>query len=104
MLNKNHPNANALNSLISKRFYEIQKAIVTLDDKQGYTFDALKEILSPEPVKTEKLLTCKEYAQTVIDDMIKVKRTGNALVYLTAVNRLLAYCHNPNITFKEIEN
>jgi len=99
-INKSHPNANTLNTLISKRFYEIQKALVSIEE--SYSFDRLKEILYPKPVEEPEVTTFKQFSQSVIDSMIKVKRTGGALVYLTAVNRLIDHCDNPNIRFDEI--
>jgi integrase/recombinase XerD len=103
-LNKHHPNAGSINSLISKRFYEIQKVIVGLEDKDEYTYETLKEIINPKPVETkiQKAITFKQFSQEVMDEMIIIKRTGGALVYLTAVNRLIEYSNNQLMTFEDI--
>jgi len=103
-LNKHHPNAATLNSIISKKYHEIQKALVKLEDKETYSFEQLKDILSPEvrQIQEVKPITFVAFSKGVTDGMIKIKRTGNALVYITAVNRLVAYTNKPELTFPEI--
>jgi integrase/recombinase XerD len=100
-LNKQHPNVNSINTLISKQFYEIQKALVTLED--SYSFEVLKKILNPITLEVVKHPTFKQFGETIIADMIKVKRTGGAQVYLTAVNRLIGFTNNLNTTFEDID-
>jgi len=103
-IKKTHPNAGILNSSISKRFYEIQKAIVKLEDDGNYSFENLKEMLLPKETKVEVKGTCfKDYSQKIIQDMINVRRTGNALIYQTAVNRVIAFCNNESLTIEEID-
>jgi integrase/recombinase XerD len=104
-INKRHPNATTINSLISKRYYEIQKALTKLEENECYTFNALKEALAPKEKKQEVKTpsTFLEFSTKVIDDFKAVKRTGNALVYLSAVNRLIAYSNNRKITFEQID-
>lgn len=103
MLNKHHPNATTINALISKRYFEIQKAILKLEETTGYSYESLKSELEEKPKPVVKDVSFLEFSQTVIDDMLQVKRTGNAIVYRLAVNRLMGYCKNPRITFKEID-
>jgi integrase/recombinase XerD len=102
LLSKYHPNVSAVNAAISKKYYEIQKAIIKLEDDGHYSFEELKRALVPQVSIGVKVITFKEYSQQIIADMMKVKRTGNALVYLTAVNRFMEFCDNPKIEFKDI--
>jgi Arm DNA-binding domain len=83
-LSRRHPNASVLNESLSKRFYELQKVIVALEDSDGYSFEKLKLLLTPKPTIALKLITFKTFSMQMIDDMKKTNRTGNALVYLTA--------------------
>ncbi|MGZ3764926.1 MAG: phage integrase SAM-like domain and Arm DNA-binding domain-containing protein [Mucilaginibacter sp.] len=102
LMSQKHPNAKSINASLSKRFYEIQKAILKLDDDENFSIDTLKDLLvtkTQQPVKPTTFLT---FSQQVINDLILVKRTGNGLVYQTAVNRLISYCDNPEIKFSDI--
>jgi len=103
-IRKTHPNAGILNGSLSKRFYDIQKAIIKLEDEGFYSFELLKEALEPRETKVNPKATCfKDYAQKIIQDMIDVKRTGNALVYQTAVNRVMVFCNNQSLTIEQID-
>ena len=42
------------------------------------------------------------FAEHLLTEMYQLNKTGNALIYQTAVNRLLEFCGNPNITFPEL--
>jgi len=87
---------------LSKKYYEIQKVIVQLEDGEGYSFDKLRLILNPKADEPQKQLSFNEFAQQVISEMLIVKRTGNALIYTTAVNRLINYCDGSEIQFEAI--
>jgi integrase/recombinase XerD len=99
-IDKSHPNALALNTTLSKRFYEIQKAILHLEDE--FSFDAIKEILDGKTKLQVKDLTFNEFANQVINEFLEVKRTGNAVVYRTAVKRFSDFNNNPKLRFKDI--
>jgi integrase len=45
--------------------------------------------------------TFQVFADKIIQQMMEVKRTGNAIVYQTAVNRLIAFCGR-DISFQEV--
>jgi integrase/recombinase XerD len=45
---KSHPNAQTINSSISKRYFELQKAIIELQDDELYSLDSLKEKIAPK--------------------------------------------------------
>ncbi|RZK26564.1 MAG: hypothetical protein EOO43_02440 [Flavobacterium sp.] len=102
-LKTTHPNYSTLSLAINKRFYEIQKAIMQLDDNRDFSYDALKVKLSITPVKIVPILTFESYANTIVEEFLAVKRTGNALVYKTAINRVVAYADNPVLQLKDID-
>jgi integrase/recombinase XerD len=102
LLKSRHPNAISINTSLNKRFYELQKAILILDEAKTFSIDNLKEILNTSKELATKPTTFLEFANTVIAELIEVKRTGNAQVYLTAVNRLVSYSNNPKVKFVEI--
>jgi integrase/recombinase XerD len=96
-------NSLALSSKATEFYVKIQKAILKIESVSPFTFEALKDILYPTVIKKERQKSFREYAEMVMADMRKVKRTGGALVYLTAVNRLIDYCGNQDILFSEID-
>jgi site-specific recombinase XerD len=93
------PNASRLNLKLTKRHVEIQSAILQLED--DFTIEGLKELLDKNH-KPISQTTFKAFADELIAQMYSVKRTGNAIVYQTAVNRFLLFCNKPNIKFNEI--
>ena len=93
------PNASRLNLKLTKRHVAIQSAILQLED--DFTIEGLKELLD-EKYKPISQTTFKDFAVELIAQMYSVKRTGNAIVYQTAVNRFLLFCNKPNIKFSEI--
>lgn len=100
---RSNQNFNLLNQKLSEFYLKVQKAILKFEDGNDFSFENLKESLEDKPkVKTETL-TFKEYAEKLIQELHEVKRTGNAIVYQTAVNRLINFSNNKNLTFKQID-
>ena len=102
-LKPSHPNAGTLNVKLSKRYYEIQKAILNLEEHGEFCFEQLKSQLTPKQSVAAVDMTFTTFANKVVDDFLSVKRTGNALVYKTAINRLMGYCKNPKLKFTDID-
>lgn len=100
---KTASNSLSLSSKATEFYVKVQKAILTIENNQEFTFEELKNLLYPTIVKKEKQKSFKDYAECVMADMRKSGRTGGALVYLTAVNRLIDYCGNKDILFSEID-
>lgn len=98
---KSYPNAATINATISNKFLNLQKLVFKLVEENSYTYDKLRTALNPSLVQNIQP-TFLEFATTTINDMIAVKRTGNATVYLTGVNRLLKFHGNNNLKFEEI--
>ena len=95
---KAHPNSKLLNLKVSKGFYSIQKAILKLED--DFCIEDLRNLIDGKP-KEKEVTTFKSFADELISQMMQTSKTGNALVYQTAVNRLVAYC-GKDISFVEI--
>jgi integrase/recombinase XerD len=95
---KSHPNAQTINSSISKRYFELQKAIIELQDDELYSLDSLKEKIAP---KTE-IQYVKQLADIIIAEMFAKFRTGNALVYQTGVNNLFKFKPIKGLRFTDI--
>lgn len=76
---KTHPNTQILNTKLSKKYYEIQKAILkTEDDPMGFSFDALKKVLNPSLQKAPlPIISFYDFAQKLIAELFKINRTGN---------------------------
>lgn len=73
--------------------------LLELDD--DFTIQNLRNSLEGKPNGRESI-KFKEYSDEVIQQMMDVKRTGNALVYQTGVNRLISYC-GKDLTFDELD-
>ena len=99
-IDKSHPNANLLNLKITQQYFKIQKAILQLDDE--FSIDQLRFIIDDNP-KKQLNTTFKTFADKLISQMIEVNRTGNAIVYQTAVNRLVSFYGRDDFGFHEID-
>ena len=97
-VDKSHPNAKLLNIKLSKHFFKIEQAVLSLDDE--FSIDKLKAMLSGKP-QVETPETFQIFADKVIQQMLEANRVGNAIVYRTAVNRLITYC-GKDVTFEEV--
>lgn len=99
-----HPNFQSLNLSLSKKFYEIQKTVLTLEECDSFSIKMLKDALHPQQQKvaTIKEVTFLQFSNKIIEELILEQRIGNAIVYQTAVNRLMGFCNNNSIQFQEI--
>ena len=95
---KAHPNSKLLNIKLSKHYFKIEQAVLSLDDE--FSIEKLKAMLSGKP-QVEAPDTFKVFADKIILQMIEANRVGNALVYQTAVNRLITFC-GKDVTFLEV--
>jgi integrase/recombinase XerD len=102
-IKKNHPNAVSINTALSKKFYEIQKAILDLTDMAIFSFEHLRDKLDKKPVVTPIVKSFNDYSKEVISSLHAVKRVGNATVYQTAVNQLMKFWGKPNLDFTDID-
>lgn len=103
LVNNQCPNFKELNKNLTGKFLRIQKLILEMEDEGNFSFEAFKERYheKPQPKKCE--IAFLAYAEQIIAELHEVKRTGNAVVYQTAVNRLLNFSTNKNLTFKQID-
>jgi integrase/recombinase XerD len=98
-VSQDYANASRINLQLTKKYVAIQSAILQLED--DFTIEGLKELLD-EKYKPISQTTFKDFSDELIAQMYSVKRTGNAIVYQTAVNRFLLFCNKPNIKFNEV--
>ena len=75
---KEYPNAKLLNIKLSKHFFKIEQAVLSLDDE--FSIDKLKAILSGK-TQVEAPETFQVFADKIIQQMMEANRVGNALVY-----------------------
>lgn len=99
-ISKLHPNANLLNLKIAQQYFKIQKVILQLDDE--FSMEKLRLLIDDNPNK-QLNSTFKSFAEQLITQMMEVGRTGNALVYQTAVNRFTSFCNNRDVYFSDID-
>lgn len=97
-VDKSHPNSKLLNIKLSQHYFKIEQVLLSLDDE--FSIEKLKEILSGKP-KNDISNTFQVFADKVIQQMMEANRTGNAIVYKTAVNRMISYCGR-DISFQEL--
>jgi integrase len=95
---KVHPNAKLLNIKLSKHYFKIEQAVLSLDDE--FSIEKLKAMLSGKPIN-EVPETFQVFSNRIIQQMIEANRLGNAMVYQTAVNRLISYC-GKDVAFPEV--
>ena len=100
-----HPNSNLLNKAITEFYLRVQKAILQLEDGEGYSPDALKEKLAEQvkPSKVSTKVSFNDFAKKLVQDLISINKSGNAIVYRTASNRLIAYAGNRPLKFRDID-
>jgi integrase/recombinase XerD len=105
MVNPKHPNATLLNGKITEQYLKVQKAVIGLESENDFSFDNLKERLINQQPKsvTTKSIGFKTFADQLVEDMLTVNQTGNAIVYRTSINRLMAYVVNPKLRFGDID-
>lgn len=101
-ITKAHGNHQQLNKSIGEFYLKVQKAIHRLTDTGHFSFEQLKEDLKDKPLPTVFPGNFKDFSDKLIKEMIAVKRSGNAIVYQTAVNKLISFAGNKNIKFNEI--
>ena len=93
-----YPNSKLLNIKLSKQHFKIEQALLVLDD--DFTIEKLKNMLSGKPIN-QPAETFQVFSNKVIQQMFEAKRTGNAMVYKTAVDRLINYCGR-DVSFSDI--
>lgn len=84
LINRAHSNFQILNKSISEFYLRAQNTILKLIEKNEFSFESLKDQLSG---KVKITLNFSDFAQKLIHEMVETKRTGNAIVYQTAVKR-----------------
>jgi integrase/recombinase XerD len=99
-INKLHPNANIINLKITQQYFKIQKVILQLDDE--FSMEQLRIMIDDNPKKRLNT-TFKSFADKLIAQMIETNKTGNALVYQTAVNQLMVCVNNDQLLFSDID-
>jgi hypothetical protein len=100
---RTNQNFNLLNQKLSEFYLKVQKAVLKFEDDNDFSFETLKESLEDKPKVKVETFPFKEYGEQLIQELLDVKRTGNAIVYRTAINRLIAYTGNPKLKFTEID-
>lgn len=93
-----HPNARFLNLKLLKEYYNMEKAILLLDD--NFTIEKLRNIIKGNAQNRSK--SFRLFAHELIDQMLETNNTGNAIVYRTATNRFLDFCKR-DAMFTEID-
>lgn len=98
-IDKTHPNSKLLNIKLSNQFFKIQQVILELDT--DFTISELKNRVEGKP-ESSKEVTFKFFSDNLILQMLEINKTGNALVYQTALNRFVAFYGKDDFVFKDI--
>lgn len=96
---KANPNAQVINASLTKRFFEMQKTIVHLEDEGLFTINRLKESFQPKTVGN----TVKLFSDMLIQQMFTENKTGNAIIYKTAINSLFRFYKATDLKFIDID-
>lgn len=99
-----HPNRLELNKKILEFYLKVQKAVLELEGTDAFSFDLLKEKISDQykPIKIIQSAIFKSFAERLITDMLSINKAGNAIIYQTATNKIMAYANNPKLKFTDI--
>ncbi|MDB5287327.1 MAG: Phage integrase family protein [Mucilaginibacter sp.] len=104
-LKKTHPHFKRLHADIYRLYHKVQKTSENLVDEQRFTLKALKEKLRIQPVieiEPSKPVTFNEYANKLVNILYATNKVGNAIIYQTAINRLLKFANYAELTFEQI--
>jgi integrase/recombinase XerD len=104
-LKKTHPHFKRLHADIYHLYHKVQKTSEDLMDEQRFTLKALKEKLRIQPVteiEPMKPVTFNEYANKLVTILYANNKVGNAIIYQTAINRLLKFTNYAELTFEQI--
>src|SRR5690606_6232850 len=69
-ISKNHPNHKSLNLTLSKKYYDVQRVILKLEQEDNFSIDELKNILNPKADEPQKVVTFNDYVKKLIDEMM----------------------------------
>ena len=94
-----HPNSKLINLKLNKDYFLLQDGILRLDDE--FTIEKLRNVFSGVEEKN-KPISFKVFSDRLISQMHESKRTGNALVYQTAVNRFLQFYYKEDLFISDI--
>lgn len=95
-----HPNSKLLNLKLLKDYYILQEVILKLEDQ--FSIEKLKKLYYGDGSEEEPC-TFKAFSEKLITQMFDSNRTGNAIVYQTAVNRFMRFCNRDDIKFSDID-
>lgn len=100
----NHPNAQPYNKTISEFYSKIQNEAYKLINNESFSFEHLKAVLSngTTPISRIKITTFKDYGEQLVDNMLGINKAGNAIIYRTAINKVVNYAKTPNLLLTEI--
>lgn len=100
-----HTNAKLLNKKITEYYLKLQKAVLELENEDTFSFEALKERLSENYSipRLNRSITFKEYAEQLVNELLSVNKSGNAIIYRTAANRLLAFTNNDKLRLIDVD-
>jgi integrase/recombinase XerD len=98
------PNCLLLNKKITEFYLKVQKRVLELENEDAFDFETLRERLSEnyKSVKPVKNLGFQEYSNDLVKAMLEINKAGNAIIYQTATNKLMAYANNPKLKFTDI--
>jgi integrase len=97
-IKKSHPNSKQLNLKLISDYYKIQEWLIQLGD--DFAIEKLRALIDGKSLYEK--VTFKSYSEKLISKMMEINKTGNALVYQTALNSFTSFCGN-NIEFQKID-
>lgn len=101
LVKSSNSNAQLLNSQIQAFYAKVQKLSIQLEEEGIFSFTELQERLTFKQA-IKKVLTVDDFADLTINGLISEGKTGNALVYQAAWNRLSKFNLQKPISFKQL--
>lgn len=99
-----HPNAQLLNKKVTEFYLKVQKAVLKLESEETFSLEELKLWINNDgkPIIVKEVINFKDYADMLIADMLAINKAGNAIIYQTATNKLMAFTNSPKLKFIDI--
>jgi integrase/recombinase XerD len=99
-----YPNADHLNKSIIVFYGKIQGIALILIGEGNFSFQELQERIKDDKPTFQKNTnkTFKQFSIELVAEMLEINKAGNAIIYQTATNRLMAYANNPKLKFTDI--
>lgn len=104
-IKKTHPNWQVLNQSLLDFYTKVQREILKLQDENTFSFETLKLRLTDQGASKKVIANTSfnKFVEQLINEMKDLNKSGNALIYQTAWNRLSKFTGGKRLEFTDID-